>query len=73
MALADILHALVHHRVEFIVVGGMAAPLQGAPVNTLDIDIVYARSEENIDGAQPATNEARPARRTGDDRGVDVL
>ncbi|WP_437629806.1 nucleotidyltransferase domain-containing protein [Sorangium sp. So ce854] len=48
MALADILHALVHHHVEFIVVGGMAAALQGAPVNTLDIDIVYSRSEQNI-------------------------
>lgn len=48
MALADILHTLVHHNVEFIVVGGMAAALQGAPVNTLDIDIVYSRSEPNI-------------------------
>ncbi|WP_434040996.1 MULTISPECIES: nucleotidyltransferase domain-containing protein [Sorangium] len=48
MAHADILHALVHHGVEFIVVGGMAAALQGAPVNTLDIDIVYSRSEQNI-------------------------
>ncbi|WP_437826257.1 hypothetical protein [Sorangium sp. So ce1153] len=26
----------------------MAAALQGVPVNTLDIDIVYSRSEQNI-------------------------
>lgn len=39
MALADILRTLARHDVELIVVGGMAAALQGAPVNTLDIDI----------------------------------
>lgn len=48
MALAEILRALSRHDVEFIVVGGMAAALQGAPVNTLDLDIVYSRSDENI-------------------------
>ncbi|WP_437989356.1 nucleotidyltransferase domain-containing protein [Sorangium sp. So ce145] len=48
MALADILRALVHRNVEFIVVGGMAAALQGAPVTTIDIDIVYSRSDDNI-------------------------
>jgi len=45
MAIADIIHTLVAHEVEFIVVGGMAAVLQGAPVHTIDLDIVYALSE----------------------------
>lgn len=48
MALGDILITLAQHRVEFVVVGGMAGALQGAPVQTFDIDIVYARDEANI-------------------------
>lgn len=48
MALAEILRALVRHDVAFVVVGGMAAALRGAPVNTLDLDIVYSRAEPNI-------------------------
>ncbi|MDI1436168.1 nucleotidyltransferase domain-containing protein [Polyangium sorediatum] len=48
MALADILRTLLHHQVDFVVVGGMAAVLQGAPVHTFDIDIVYSRAEENV-------------------------
>ena len=38
---------LVSHEVDFIVVGGMAGVLQGAPITTQDIDIVYALSEDN--------------------------
>lgn len=64
MALADILHALVRHDVEYIVVGGMAAALQGAPVNTLDIDIVYSRSEENIARLMAALTELEAVFRT---------
>jgi len=48
MAIASIIHTLVAHEVEFVVVGGMAAVLQGAPVHTIDLDIVYALSEVNI-------------------------
>jgi len=47
MAIASIIQILVTHDVEFIVVGGMAAVLQGAPVHTIDLDIVYALSESN--------------------------
>jgi hypothetical protein len=42
------LHALRAGGVEFIVVGGLAAVLNGAPVNTFDLDIVHARNEDNI-------------------------
>ena len=41
MAIARIIRTLVANDVEFIVVGGMAAVLQGAPVHTVDLDIVY--------------------------------
>lgn len=43
-----ILQALTTHRVAFIIVGGASAALQGAPINTLDLDIVHERSDENI-------------------------
>jgi hypothetical protein len=34
--------------VDFILVGGVAAALHGAPVDTLDVDVVHARNEANI-------------------------
>jgi hypothetical protein len=46
--LAELVSVLVRHDVRFIIVGGMAGALQGAPVNTLDLDIVYARDPENV-------------------------
>jgi hypothetical protein len=36
----DILRVLSRHRVEFILVGGVAAILEGAPVSTFDLDIM---------------------------------
>jgi hypothetical protein len=43
----DILSALCRHEVDFVVVGGVAAILEGAPVSTFDLDIMHRRSEEN--------------------------
>ena len=43
----DQLRVLAHHDVEFIVVGGVAAILEGAPISTFDLDIVFRRSELN--------------------------
>ena len=34
--------------VEFIVVGGLSAVLNGAPINTFDLDVVHSREPENI-------------------------
>jgi predicted nucleotidyltransferase len=39
---------LSDHRVEFLIVGGVAAVLQGAPVLTQDVDILYRIDEQNI-------------------------
>jgi hypothetical protein len=44
-----LLRLLAEHRVEFVVVGGIAAVLQGAPIATFDLDIVHRRSPENIE------------------------
>lgn len=43
-----ILRTLDDHQVEFILVGGVCAVLHGAPVSTFDIDLVHARTAENI-------------------------
>lgn len=44
----ELLRALVERDVAFIVVGGVAAVLEGAPVSTFDLDIVYSLDEENL-------------------------
>ena len=44
----QILRVLVRHNVEFVIVGGVAAVLQGVPVTTADLDIVHRRSEANV-------------------------
>jgi len=46
--LSAIIEGLVKADVQFIIVGGLAAVIQGAPVTTMDVDIVYCRSSENI-------------------------
>lgn len=46
---ATILDVLSQHGVSFIVVGGVAAVLSGAPVNTLDTEVLVERSPENLE------------------------
>lgn len=43
----DIIEVLGRHRVDFIVVGGVAAVLEGAPVSTFDLDILPRRTADN--------------------------
>lgn len=40
---------LARHDVAFVVVGGVAAVLEGAPIATFDVDIVYDVNEANIE------------------------
>jgi hypothetical protein len=42
------LQAFAAHDVEFIVVGGVAAVLAGAPISTFDLDIVHRRQADNV-------------------------
>lgn len=44
----EILRLLVANEVDFIVVGMVAGVLRGAPVATLDLDIVHKRSHDNV-------------------------
>ena len=43
-----LIEVLTRHRVEFIVVGGIAAVLHGVPINTQDFDLVHERAPENV-------------------------
>lgn len=43
-----LLSTLLDHDVAFIIVGGVGAVLQGAPVVTFDLDIVHSRAPENV-------------------------
>jgi hypothetical protein len=46
--LSALLKGLNEAGVEFIVVGGLAAVIQGVPVTTFDLDIVHRRTDKNI-------------------------
>jgi hypothetical protein len=43
----EVLRVFIRNEVEFIVVGGIAAILQGSPLTTEDVDVVYLSSEKN--------------------------
>jgi hypothetical protein len=43
-----ILDVLEGHGVEFIIIGGVAASLQGADYSTKDLDILYSRRSDNL-------------------------
>jgi predicted nucleotidyltransferase len=47
--LAELLALLLDSSVEFVLVGGGAAVIHGAPVTTQDIDIVHNREDANVD------------------------
>jgi len=48
-----LLGALLDAGVEFVVVGGLSATLNGAPINTFDVDVVHRRTPENVDRILP--------------------
>jgi hypothetical protein len=45
--LTTLLERLVAAEVEVVLVGGLAAVVQGAPITTFDVDVVHRRTEEN--------------------------
>lgn len=44
----EALEILARHHVDFVVVGGVAAVLGGAPISTFDLDIVHERAPTNV-------------------------
>lgn len=55
-----LLEALVQAGVEFIVIGGVAATAHGSAHVTVDLDIVYARSDQNITRLAAALAPLKP-------------
>ncbi|SRR6266403_376464 len=47
--LAQIIPPLVRAKVDFILIGGMAAILHGSARVTFDVDLLYSRTHDNID------------------------
>ncbi len=45
--LAKVIAVLLHGKVEFILIGGLAAAAHGTARVTYDVDVVYNRSPEN--------------------------
>ena len=44
----EILRLLRESGADFVIVGGLAGVLNGAPIHTLDLDIVYSRDAANV-------------------------
>src|SRR5450432_1436896 len=55
-----VLEALTQAGVEFIVVGGVSAVLQGVPVVTQDLDLCYRRTPENVRRLASALRSLHP-------------
>jgi len=54
---------LIQGRVEFVLIGGLASVLHGAPVVTRDIDICIRFSRENLDRLLVAIGDSHPRHR----------
>jgi len=52
-----ILRVLDRHDVEFVVIGGIAAILQGSTTITRDFDVCYARGQSNLERLTGALRE----------------
>ncbi len=53
----QLLTALTGAGVDFVLVGGVAAVLNGAPINTFDVDIVHAPDPENLNRLLPVLKD----------------
>ncbi len=58
---------LVKHQVDFIVIGGTAAYLQGSPLLTEDIDVVPDKEKDNLTRLSAALTELDARIRNGDE------
>ena len=51
------LSALLRHRVRFVLIGGFAAAIRGAPLVTGDLDICHAKDRANLERLAAALRE----------------
>lgn len=57
---------LGRHRVRWVLIGGLAAITHGAPLVTQDVDICYARDDENLGHLAAALSEVHAELRGAD-------
>lgn len=55
--LFHLLQVLAEHHVDFIVIDGVGAVLQGAPIATFDLDVVHSREPANLERLLMALTE----------------
>ena len=58
--LAQVILPLVRAKVDFILIGGMAAILHGSARVTFDVDVVYSRTHDDIERLTTALEAHRP-------------
>lgn len=58
-----ILDALLAHEVDFVLIGGLAGIVRGSSYPTYDVDIAYARDEQNLERLATALRELTPTLR----------
>jgi len=63
----QVIRSLKEHEVEFIIIGASAAIAQGAPIGTIDLDLGYRRTRENIQRLVAALKPFHPRLRGVDD------
>jgi hypothetical protein len=61
--LSQLLERLNQARVEYVIVGGMAAVFHGVPLVTRDIDICLPLTEENLQRLEQALSDLHPIHR----------
>lgn len=57
--LLHVVQVLFKHGVRFVLIGGYAAVVRGSPMLTGDVDICYARDEENLHRLAAALRELK--------------
>ncbi|MBD0348434.1 MAG: hypothetical protein ICV59_04715 [Thermoleophilia bacterium] len=52
-----VLATLARHRVDFVLIGGMAGIAHGSALPSFDVDVAYERSDENLERLAAALHE----------------
>jgi len=71
--LSALLKGLNEAGVEFVLVGGVAAVAQGAPVTTFDLDIVHRQTDENIEKLMKFLKSIGAYQRRPDDKVIEPV
>ena len=61
--LEKLLERLIQHDVEFVLIGGYAAMMHGAPNTTFDVDVCSPMHRENIEKVHAALADLEPVHR----------